>query len=240
MSVRSRFACATLIAASLVACDRDEVIVSVNDRDPVYFDLVRVNLATGEQRRIFENREFASVYVDRDFALRYAAKQTADGGQELFVRDGDRWRSWSAIPQEDALTTDLAGFTADGKTLYMRDSRDRNTGAYAWVAASSPCMQCGPPEIVRSTVKTLGGFNRSEQHHPLTGFDMEVLRYGSDGAAVAAELQQGEVWRRWKQGEAFSEIGRALGKTRQTVATKIVKRGGLAPHERRRGARACG
>ena len=123
--------------AALSPKHRDEVIISVNDRDPVYFDLVRVNLATGEQQRIFENKEFASVYVDRDFALRYAAKQTADGGQELFVRDGHGWRSWSAIPQGDALTTDLAGFTADGKTLYMRDSRDRNTGALFAIDAAT-------------------------------------------------------------------------------------------------------
>ena len=54
--------------AALSPKHRDEVIISVNDRDPVYFDLVRVNLATGEQHRIFENTEFASVYVDRDFA----------------------------------------------------------------------------------------------------------------------------------------------------------------------------
>jgi dipeptidyl aminopeptidase/acylaminoacyl peptidase len=115
----------------------EEVIVSVNDRDPVYFDLVRVNLMTGEQTRMFENKEFASVYVDRNFALRFAAKQTADGGQELFVRDGDGWSSWATIPQQDALTTGLAGITADGKTVYLRDSRDRNTGALFAIDAAT-------------------------------------------------------------------------------------------------------
>jgi dipeptidyl aminopeptidase/acylaminoacyl peptidase len=115
----------------------DEVVVSVNDRDPVYFDLVRVNLVSGAQSRIFENKEFAEVYVDRDFNLRYAAKQTPDGGQELYVRDGDGWRSWSKIPQEDALTTGFAGMTADGKTVYMRDSRDRNTGALFAIDAAT-------------------------------------------------------------------------------------------------------
>ena len=115
----------------------NEVIVSVNDRDPMYFDLVRVNLVSGDQTRIFENKEFASVSVDRDFALRFAAKQTPDGGQELFVRDGAAWRTWSTIPQEDALTTGLAGITADGKTVYMRDSRERNTGALFAIEAAS-------------------------------------------------------------------------------------------------------
>ena len=43
-----------------------------------------------------------------------------------------------------------------------------------------------------------------------------------------------EVWRRRKQGEAFSEIGRALGTGRQTIHDIVVKRGGVAPRARRR------
>jgi len=43
-----------------------------------------------------------------------------------------------------------------------------------------------------------------------------------------------EVWRRWKQGEAFSEIGRALGTSRQTIFQLVVRRGGVAPPQRRR------
>jgi dipeptidyl aminopeptidase/acylaminoacyl peptidase len=123
--------------AALSPLHPQEVIVSVNDRDAQFFDLVRINLLTGEQSRIFENNEFANLYVDRDFKLRYAAKQTEDGGQELYVRDGDGWRSWSKIPQADALTTSIVGFTADGNTLYMVDSRDRDTAALVAIDASA-------------------------------------------------------------------------------------------------------
>jgi len=115
--------------AALSATHPEEVVISVNDRDPMYFDLMRVNLVSGAQSRLIENKEFSDLYVDDDFALRYAAKQTSDGGQELFVRDGNAWRSWSVVPQEDALTTGIVGITADGKTLYMLDSRGRNTSA---------------------------------------------------------------------------------------------------------------
>jgi len=113
--------------AALSSAHPDEVIVSVNDRDPTYFDLVRIDLMTGEQTRLIENTDFAQVFVDHDFALRYASRQTDDGGQEYFVRDRDEWRSWTTVPQEDALTTEFAGLTHDGATLYMLDSRDRNT-----------------------------------------------------------------------------------------------------------------
>jgi IS30 family transposase len=45
-----------------------------------------------------------------------------------------------------------------------------------------------------------------------------------------------EVWRRWKQGQAFSEIGRALGTCRQAIHDVVVRRGGVAPQPRRRRA----
>jgi len=43
-----------------------------------------------------------------------------------------------------------------------------------------------------------------------------------------------EVWRRWKLGEAFSEIGRAVGVSRQAIRDVVAARGGVAPSPRRR------
>jgi IS30 family transposase len=51
-----------------------------------------------------------------------------------------------------------------------------------------------------------------------------------------AGLEQDELWRRWQEGQACSEIGRALGKTKQTIHQIVEKRGGLAPLPRRRRA----
>src|SRR5262245_1719068 len=45
--------------------------------------------------------------------------------------------------------------------------------------------------------------------------------------------EQDEVWKRWKQGQALSEIGRALGKAKQRIHHVVEKRGGLAPAPRR-------
>ena len=114
---------------ALSSAHPNEVVVSVNDRDPAYFDLSRIDLTTGAQTRLIENTQFSDLYVDHDLVLRYASKQTDDGGHEYFVRDGAEWRSWSIVAQEDSLTTGILGFTSDGTTLYMRDSRNRNTAA---------------------------------------------------------------------------------------------------------------
>jgi IS30 family transposase len=45
-----------------------------------------------------------------------------------------------------------------------------------------------------------------------------------------------EIWRRWKEGQAFSEIGRALRRAKQSVHDVVMERGGLAPPPRRRRA----
>ncbi|HSG65191.1 MAG TPA: S9 family peptidase, partial [Gammaproteobacteria bacterium] len=113
--------------AALSSTHPGEVVVNVNDRDPTYFDLLRVKLETGEQTRLIENTQFGAVYVDDDFELRYAVRQTDDGGDEYFERAGEEWRSWTTVPQEDTLTTQFAGLTHDGSTLYLLDSRGRNT-----------------------------------------------------------------------------------------------------------------
>lgn len=50
--------------------------------------------------------------------------------------------------------------------------------------------------------------------------------------------EQEDVWRLWKQGQALSEIGRALGMAKQRVHHVVERRGGLAPPLRRRRARS--
>ena len=107
----------------------NEIIVSHNQRDPRLFDLYRVDLTTGKGERIFENDRYTAFLVDDHFALRFAGLQTRDGGNEWFKRTDGGWERWTTIPQEDSLTTSPAGFTFDGNTLYMRDSRERDTGA---------------------------------------------------------------------------------------------------------------
>ena len=106
-----------------------EVLVSVNDRNAEYFDLVRVPLAGGEGTRLIENERFTGFVTDENFALRFAETQTEDGGAQWFKREGDDWAEWSAVPQQDALTTSIVGFDAAGTTLFLVDSRGRNTGA---------------------------------------------------------------------------------------------------------------
>src|SRR5690606_30762869 len=127
--------------ATVVAVSRnhpDSILVGMNDRDPQWHDLYRVDLASGERTLVEENTAMIAGYMaDDDYTLRYAMRSRPDGGMDILRREGDGWVEHDAIPFEDSMTTSPGGLTFDGQTLYMRDSRDRNTSAlYAIDTAS--------------------------------------------------------------------------------------------------------
>ncbi len=106
------------------------VLVGMNDRDPQWHDLYRVDLASGERTLVEENTGQIGEYVaDADYQLRFATRSRPDGGLDLLRRAGDDWEKYDEIPFEDGLSTGYAGLTDDGSTLYLRESRGRNTSA---------------------------------------------------------------------------------------------------------------
>jgi dipeptidyl aminopeptidase/acylaminoacyl peptidase len=108
----------------------EEVVIGLNNRDPQWHDLFRINIETGERTLLLQNDSFAEMTVDDDYAIRFAARMTEDGGMDWLKPAGDdSWEPWDSIPSEDALTTSGVGFNKAGDTLFMRDSRGRNTSA---------------------------------------------------------------------------------------------------------------
>ncbi len=109
------------------------VLVGINQRDPKNHDLYRVELATGKLSLVAENKEgFAGYLADEDYNVRLAIKMLADGSEELSRPDPKvkgAWQSYAKIPAEDVLTTAPHGFDKSGKTLYLLDSRGRDTAA---------------------------------------------------------------------------------------------------------------
>ncbi len=108
----------------------DEVLLLINNRDPQLHDPFRVNLRTGESKRLFENEGFVSFEADDDYNIRIAMRMNPDGGSEFFRRGKDnQWVSWTTVPAADSLNTGVAGFDKTGEITYMLDSRGRNTSA---------------------------------------------------------------------------------------------------------------
>lgn len=107
-----------------------EILIGLNNRDPQFHDVYRLNILTGEMKLIQLNDRFVGFQYDDDLNLRLATQMTPDGGMELFEPDGQGgWKSVDKIPMEDLMTTSAVAFDKTGRILYMIDSRGRNTAA---------------------------------------------------------------------------------------------------------------
>lgn len=109
----------------------DEILVSVNVRDPQLHDVYRLNLRRGALKLIMQNDEkFVGWTPDHDYEIRGGVKVGEDGSVSVHVRDkGDmKWRQQVVLSPEDALTSGPIGFSADGTSLFMINSSGSNTG----------------------------------------------------------------------------------------------------------------
>jgi dipeptidyl aminopeptidase/acylaminoacyl peptidase len=107
-----------------------EILVGLNDRNPQYNDIYRVNIDTGERKLIQQNEAFFGFVTDDDYNIRLAMRFTSDGGNEMLIRsDNGSWGQFAKIAMEDTLTTSPIGFDKTGRVLYMIDSRSRDTAA---------------------------------------------------------------------------------------------------------------
>jgi dipeptidyl aminopeptidase/acylaminoacyl peptidase len=108
----------------------DELLIAHNERDKRFFDIYRVNAATGQSTLLQANNGFVGFFTDPHFRVRFAVRITADGGWEYLERRGDGdWRSFAKIGMADAMSTQPIEFSDDGKELYWLDSRGRDTAA---------------------------------------------------------------------------------------------------------------
>lgn len=116
-----------------------ELIVGLNDRDPQLHDLYRIDITTGERQLLTRNDEgFLGYLCDHGFRVRFALRFTPEGGLEMYQPGQDgAWALYDQFAGEDVLTTNPVGLDAEGQTLYMIDSRGRDTAAAVAVDLNS-------------------------------------------------------------------------------------------------------
>jgi len=107
----------------------DEIVVALNDRIPQLHDLYRVNLRTGERTLLHLNEGMLTYVLDDEYNIRLGVTMTPDGGMSVFAREEDGWTPFAVVPAEDTLTTAPVSFDPSGGTLYLIDSRGRDTAA---------------------------------------------------------------------------------------------------------------
>lgn len=125
-----------------------DILVQINDRDKSLHDVYRVHLASGERKLVLKNEGFVSILADDDYNIRFGSKMTPAGGMDFYQLTGNDWSLFTSIPADDALTTGPMGFDKSGQTLYLIDSRGRNTSA---VVAND--LKTGTQKVIASSSK---------------------------------------------------------------------------------------
>jgi dipeptidyl aminopeptidase/acylaminoacyl peptidase len=107
------------------------IIITMNKQDERLHDVYRLELDSGDLTLVARNPgNIIGWMTDADFAVRGALATTPTGDTELLIRD-DEDASWESIitwGPEDNMTSFPVGFTKDGGSVYMIDSRNANAG----------------------------------------------------------------------------------------------------------------
>jgi dipeptidyl aminopeptidase/acylaminoacyl peptidase len=112
----------------------DEVIINMNDTNPQYMNVYRVNTRTGDRTLVQENDAYLGYILDDDWNVRGRASMNEDGDMVNDLRDvgSDEWYHFMTIPSDEMMTTALTGFSKDGSKLYGASSIGRDKAAVVW------------------------------------------------------------------------------------------------------------
>lgn len=117
------------MVSAVSAKNRDHVLIAMNQRDPAYFDIYSLELATGSLSIVEQNTDFGGFLVDEHYRVCVATKLSNDGSLGVYHRDGQEWRELFCFLREDASVSGPVAINAEGTALFMNDSRGRNTAA---------------------------------------------------------------------------------------------------------------
>lgn len=169
---------------------KDAILVGLNNRDPQWHDVHRLDLTTGELTLVYENNAYAGFMADDTLTLRMAMSQNEAGGTDYFrfVDGAVEEEPFETTAMEDSMTTAPAGYTVDGSVLYWLDARGRNTAAlYAQDTAS------GERKLIAEHDKAdIGGTMRDQKTGEVLGYTVNYLR--SEFTALDTEIGASFDW----------------------------------------------
>lgn len=107
-----------------------ELLFAHNQRDKRYFDVYRVNIATGDSTLVYRNDSFAWIFTDPQFRCRWGGRYRDDGGWDaVTIEDGRAGALFRRVEAEDAFTTAMVEIADDEKELFWLDSQGRDRAA---------------------------------------------------------------------------------------------------------------
>lgn len=98
--------------------DPTALYVGINDRDPAWHDLYKVDMSSGERTLILKNEiQYSALYFDLDDQLRLATRTMPDGGTELLQLKDESWVSVLTCSHEENLSP--SRFHKDGRVYIV-------------------------------------------------------------------------------------------------------------------------
>ncbi len=165
----------------------EEILIGLNDRNEQLHDLHRVNILTGERTLVQENTGFVAMLADESYTVRLAFVPNMDGSISVQQPDGSGgWREWTTIPHEDSQTTEPYAFSTDGNTLYIADSRGRNTSALFAIDMQSGAQTLLAEDARADLNKSL--MHPTENRPQAAGFYYDMLRWQVLDPALAEDF----------------------------------------------------
>jgi dipeptidyl aminopeptidase/acylaminoacyl peptidase len=119
------------VQARILAADREQphlILIGLNRDNPELHDAYMLDVRDGSLELAAKNPGFVSWLVDRQLRIRGGVAFLPDGGAEVRVGDPatGEYRTLLAVGPEDAITTDVAGFTHDGAAIHLVTPKDVN------------------------------------------------------------------------------------------------------------------
>ncbi len=149
----------------------DQILLAINQRDPVFHDLYRANITTGQLDLVLENDRFSSIAADHSLVPRLGFVTEDDGSDTCHRIDGQGdYSEVLRMPLEDCMSWRHFGFDHTGRFEYSSDCRGRDTAALI------------ETDLETGARSTLAATNNSDVH--------EVLLSPLDGRVQAAAFSR--------------------------------------------------
>ncbi len=109
----------------------DILMVGLNDRDPAYHDLYKLEISTGKLTLLFENTEKINGWIfDWDENLRLASKTLENGNSQILKVNSDN--TFTPIYETDILETAyVAGWSKDNSSIYLVSNKGEDVNLTA-------------------------------------------------------------------------------------------------------------
>ncbi len=137
---------------------KDAILVSLNNRDPRFHDVYRLDLGSGELTKLIENEGYAGFMADDNLDVRVALRPNQTGGMDVFKVEDNviAPEPFSSTDMEDSLTTSPAGWPISAvRSAISRPARSRPIRSII----SRPN---GPPPIPRSRPRSISSMPNSK------------------------------------------------------------------------------